>query len=200
MASSPIQLRWRVVDGRIPLKERHLRSLDPLQLPPPLTAWIRSRLEWAVDNLLAKDTDAVLCLAIDPEKDVVVSLEELRALPKLTQRNLYEQDGFVTGVRIEGKPLEGIVFCESDGALFISAEALASAASTLAYDLASTLGFAPVVAPLSAECIKNTNTAFLVSDEFGFIPIDLGHHRPAEMPLSNKLKECLDKVFRAVHS
>ena len=218
----PITLRWRIVDGKIPLRERHIRSLDPLGLPAPLVAWIRSRLEWAVDNLLCGGAEGVLCLAIDPEKDVVVSLEDVREQPELTVEYLVANEGLVTGVAVAGEPLEGVVFFERDGKLFASTTKLVSAASSLAGHLASTLGFELEVAPASRADIEEADAVFLVSDEFGYVPIKLEpsasesgqkpgqethpsapsepatkpkHENHPSAPLSTKLVECLSKVI-----
>ncbi|MDR2714661.1 MAG: hypothetical protein LBB42_03965 [Coriobacteriales bacterium] len=203
--TTPVNLRWRIVGGEIPLRERRIRSLDPLGLPAPLTAWVRSRLEWAVDNLLDKNSEGVLCLAIDPQKDVVVSLEEARIAPELTVDNLIEQDDVVVGVEVKGRQLVGVVFCEQKGALFASTEELISAPATLVKDLAATLGFELTVAPLTPSEIEQADAAFLVSDEFGYVSIELADGKTAAKTAAKtepdltapaqKLKTCLDKVF-----
>jgi len=190
-------IRWRIVDGRIVLRERRIRSLEPLNLSPPLTAWIRSRLEWAADNLLSDGSEGVLCLAINSDSDVVVSLEDIRACPTLTMADFLELDGSVASVCHEDIHLESVVFCELDGVLYASAHELTSAPATLVADLASTLGLPLVVAPMSREFVAGADAAFLVSDEFGFVPIDLGRVA-SEVPLSTKIAACLAKVFLSV--
>jgi hypothetical protein len=134
-------------------------------------AWLLQRLEWAVDNLLGKDEECILVLVIDPEKDVAVSLDALREKPVLTRDNLVIEDGFVTGAWHEGVPLEGSVWFEYDDTLHASCEELLTATGTLARDLAQTLKLPLEVCPQKALDIQTETAAFLISDEFGFVPI-----------------------------
>jgi hypothetical protein len=166
----PLTLRWRIHEGQIPLRRRHLRSLESFALPDPLMAWLLQRLEWAVDNLLDKDKDGVLVLSIDPQKDVVASLDTLREQPRLTRDNLVVKDGLVAGAQHEGAPLEGSVWSERDGVLHVSCEELVTATGTLARDLAQTLGLPLELRPQKLAEIDAADAVFLISDEFGFIP------------------------------
>ena len=193
----PLELRWRIVDGRLPLQERHLRSLNPLELSPPLLAWIRSRLEWAMDNLMASDTGAVLCLAVNPLEDVVVSLEPLREPPKLSSDNLLVSDGQIAGVRVDSEPLDGVVWLEREGVLYASAVELTSAVDTLAQDILRTLGEKLIVAPVDSDAIQQVQSAFVLSNEFGLLPLEIPSKtsQESEAPLTDKLIECLGKVF-----
>lgn len=190
----PLELRWRIVDGRLPLQERHLRSLNPLELTPPLLAWIRSRLEWAVDNLMASNTNAVLCLAVNPQEDVVVSLESLRETPKLTSKNLVVSSaGLITGAQVDGQPLDGVVWLECGGVLYASAAELTSAVDTLAQDLVRTLGEELIVAPVKADAIQQAQAVFVLSNEFGLLPLEIQSESPS--PLTQRLKECFATLF-----
>jgi len=185
-----IDLRWRVAKGGLPLQERHLRSLAPYNLSPPLLAWVRSRIEWAIDNMLARDTNAVLCLAINPAEDVVLSLDDVRPAPPITSASLIITDGLITGVQHETTPLEGTVWAEKDGILHASTEVLASATCTLANDLAATLGYEVRVQPVSATHVSAASL-FLISDEFGLVPIQT----TGEAPATTKLQECFAKLW-----
>ena len=79
----PLVLRWRIHEGRIPLRQRHLRSLEPLGLPEPLRAWIHERLEWALANMLADDSEGVLVLRIGPDQEVTVLGDMAQEAPAL---------------------------------------------------------------------------------------------------------------------
>jgi hypothetical protein len=131
-------------------------------------AWLLQRLEWAADNLLDKDAEGVLVLNIDPEKDVLVSLEAVRAKPRLTREHLVVEEGVVTGIQYKDAPIEGSVWFEYDGVLHASCEELVTATGTLARDLAQTLGLPVETRP---QRLVDADAAFLISDEFGFIPI-----------------------------
>ncbi|MCL2883592.1 MAG: hypothetical protein FWF30_03895 [Coriobacteriia bacterium] len=76
-------LRWRVHDGDLPLRRRHLRALRALELPEPLMGWIHERLEWALINMLEGKREAVLVLDIDLAAEVKLSLEGVRTAPRL---------------------------------------------------------------------------------------------------------------------
>ncbi|MDR2492559.1 MAG: hypothetical protein LBD25_03740 [Coriobacteriales bacterium] len=204
MSDNTFSLRWRVVGGRIPLMGRHLRSLGPLGLSQPLAAWIRTRLEWALANLVSARDDAVLCLAIDPAHDVSVTLEPLRARPELSLECLVEAGEKVTGAVWEGESLEGVLFFEREGCLYASAPRLDSAVSTLTADLARTLGIGVEVGCLSRAALAGAEAAFLASNEFGCVPVRLGGQeewlggRTSAKSACARLKACLEQVIPPV--
>lgn len=190
-------LRWRLVNKTLPLYERHMRSLKLRGVSAPLLAWIRCRLEWTIDNLLAQNPEGVLCLDIDPTEDVKIALEPPRTVPTLTQNDLFVSRGHIEGVHIrdasDGEdPLDGVVWIETDGALAASAAELVSATNTLVRDLAETLGYRVTVEPVAIETIVETSVTglFLVNDEFGLLPID-----SAQGPIAQKMTECFDKLW-----
>ena len=191
-APEPIVFRWRIHEGRITLRRRHLRSLEPLGLPEPLMGWIHERLEWAVDNMLASDSEGVLVLNVDPVREVKVSLEELRETPALGSESLLVKEGLITGIGFEGETLAGTVWLEYDGRLHASCEKLVSATETLARDLADTLGIPLIIQPQPIEVAENSTT-FLISDEFGLVLI--GDHPEDTAPATTKLQECFLKLW-----
>jgi hypothetical protein len=200
----PLTLRWRVHEGQIPLRQRHLRALKALNLPDPLMAWLLQRLEWATGSLLNKEEEGVLVLSIDPEKDVVVSLDAVREKPMLTSEHLVIEDGFVIGVQCEGTPLEGSVWFEYGGMLYASCEELTTATGTLVRDLAQTLGLPVEVCPQRSACATAapattsatatpaTTAIFFISDEFGFVPI---HNALAPSSATARIEECFAKLW-----
>jgi hypothetical protein len=194
-----IRLRWRVADGKIPLLQRHYRSLASMGLAPPLLAWVRSRLEWACDNLIAGDADAVLCLDIDPARDVVVSLDTLRPAPLLTLHDIVERQGVGGAPELKavlnGEGVDGALFFEADGALHAAASALTTASATLVADIAHTLGFGLTVAPASLERLRGADAAFLASDEFGHLPIVLNGGSGPDAPINARIADALGKAY-----
>lgn len=188
-----ITLRWRIHEGQIPLRRRHLNSLEPLNLPAPLMGWIQERLEWAVDNMLNQDSEGVLVLNIDPAKDVVASLEKTREAPVLDPSNLTTEDGFIKGVCLStGEQLQGVVWGERAGVLYASTHELTTATATLARDLAQTLKLSVEIQPQLLEQ-ASTGALFLVSDEFGLISIQ--GPPTGEAPATAKLRECFTKLW-----
>jgi hypothetical protein len=152
--------------------------------------WIQERLEWAVDNMLNQDSECVLVLNIDPESEVVASLEELREPPTLTPNNLVIQNGFITGVQLTDQPLQGTVWSERASTLYASTNTLITATDTLASDLAQTLKIPVEVHPQSLEQ-ATTGSLFLISDEFGFVPIQTpSKTKIPATPATTKLHEC----------
>lgn len=191
-SNEPIILRWRIHKGELLFRRRHLRALDALELPSPLRGWIHERLEWAIANMLNHDLEAVLVLNIDLKNEVTVSLDKLRETPSLKLEDLIVEDGFVLGAQQDGKQIDGTVWTERDKTLFASTQNLNSATDTLAADLASTLKFSVTPEPQKLSDIKD-GSVFLISDEFGFVPIS---DKPkAASELSAKLKECFLKLW-----
>lgn len=189
---APLTLRWRIHKGELSLRRRHFRALDTLDLPGPLRGWIYERLEWAIVNMLNKDTEAVLVLNMDPAKEATISLDELREAPALTEADLVEDDGFISGVRRDGKPIAGSVWVERDGVLYASRSELYTATDTLALDLLKTLKISAIIEPQRLKGVE-FDSIFLISDEFGFVPIGENHEREALS--SAKLKECFLRLW-----
>ena len=196
VVSDTIVLRWRVCSGALPLYNRYLRSLAPFDLSAPLLAWVRSRIEWAIDHLFEKDANGVLVMTINPLEDVTLAFEELREEPVLGLENLLVKEGLVTGVQLEEEKLEGVVWIEKDGKLYASASELVTATCTFAKDIMQTLKYPLHVSPLEEAFIRGMGepaSVFLISDEFGFVPIKTG--QAAEGVIAQKLTECFDKLW-----
>ncbi|MDR0501432.1 MAG: hypothetical protein LBG97_09385 [Coriobacteriales bacterium] len=168
LQNNAIDLRWRVVAGNLPLRQRHLRSLLPLDLPAPLHAWVHERLEWAQANLLDNSKrDAVLCLHIDPKKEITVSLEDVSERPILSLEDIICTEN--QGIKLAN--YAGTVWLHYEDELIAATDELVCAMDTLTRDLAQTQKI-PVKAVAScAELLSKANACFLISDEFGFVPI-----------------------------
>ena len=96
------------------------------------------------------------------------------------------------GEALSDEALNGTVWLEYDGILHASCTELTSATDTLAKDLAKTLRLPLIVQPQPVEALEKS-TAFLISDEFGFLPIqgDL----QAMGAASSKLNECFSRLW-----
>ncbi|MDR2957839.1 MAG: hypothetical protein LBU61_06670 [Coriobacteriales bacterium] len=172
--ASPITLRWRIHEGVLPLRQRHMRALNRLGLTEALIGWIHERLEWAMLNMLETSTEAVLVLSIDPAAEVRLSLEEVQPAPQLNTSDLCIKQGRVTGIYSAGQLLAGDVWLAQDGQLLASTDEVYTATSTLCQDLATTLGVRVLVEPQVLSAVQQAaglGKAFLIVDEFGFIPI-----------------------------
>lgn len=189
----PLQLRWRVHEGQLPLRQRHLRSLEPLNLPHPLLGWVHERLEWALANMLSASSEGVLVLSIDPATEVTMSLDMVRETPSLSSDDLIVKEGFITGVQQGGSPLEGSVWLERDGMLYASCQELTTATGTLARDLAQTFKLPVSIRPQRPEDTRQA-ALFLISDEHGFVPIQPASNCAAA-PATAKLQECFSKLW-----
>ena len=154
--------------------------------------WIHERLEWAVANMFASDSDGVLVLSIDPAREVTVSLDDVRETPVLGCENLVVEEGVIAGAQYEGERLAGTVWLEHDDTLFASCRELISATETLARDLVTTLRLTLNVQPQPIDVLQSS-TAFLISDEFGLVMIQECPEDKA--PATAKLKECFSKLW-----
>ena len=113
--NASVVLRWRMANGTVPLKQRHLRSLEPLDLPDPLMGWIHERLEWAISNMLYDNAKGVLVLKIDKAHEVTITLDDFRLLPALDCKNLLVENGFITGVRLGNCVMETVSWKNEPG-------------------------------------------------------------------------------------
>jgi hypothetical protein len=141
--------------------------------------------------------NAVICLAIDTQNEVVVSIEDLRPKPVLNMDNIYHSRDVIVGVKYQDQPLQGTVWIEKSGKLtaaltpFSITESLTTATDTLALQLAQTLGIATEVSRLKIKELSKADAVFLISDEFGFILISGDANKGA----SAKIADCFNKVF-----
>lgn len=207
-------LRWRIHDGALPLRQRHMRALRQLELPDALLGWVHERLEWAMINMLAKGTEAVLVLNIDPSAEVTLSLDQLREPPLISlddiraaDNSLYVEkpavspDDSLTGSS-DAQALTGDIWIEHDGVLYACTELVYTATSTLCRDLATTLGYTVVDGLQTVEAISQAaaqGQAFVISDEFGFLPIaasiDRTITKPPDASATARIQEAFAKLW-----
>lgn len=166
LPAQKITFRWRYANKEIQLYERRLRSLRNYNIGPAVQAWVRSRLEWVRDNRLYEKPDGVIVLSIDPEGDVDIQLEDAQPPARGSGGTMWVANGsLLSAVLPDGE--------------------LKTAADTLLRDLAQTLGYHVNVVPQPPEVLDE---AFIVSDEFGAVPMKPG-------PTARKMQECFEKIY-----
>lgn len=201
----PLHLRWRIANRALPLKERHLRALGAMGAASPLRAYLRTRLEWTLENLPYDMGDCVLCLDIASDDEVDMHLEPLCAAPELGLDDLCTDEGHISGVLASGSALAGTVWVErageitvveasegGKGSLWASTHTLVTASDTFARDLVQTLGYSVTVEPVDAPTAlgDRANAFFLVSDEFGCVPVG-----SQSGPALRRLAESFEKLY-----
>lgn len=174
LPDSKLEFKWRYANKKVPLYERRLRSLREFNVGPAVQAWVRSRLEWVVDNKLYEQPDGVLVLSIDPEGMVEVTQAELPPTPSLSAS------------QVEDTEIPGTLWFAKDGTVFC-AEEPRCAADTFARDLVTTLGYDFEVGKLESS---DDAEVFVIGDEFGIIVCE-----GATGDVSNKLVECFEKLW-----
>lgn len=174
LPASKLAFRWRYMNKRIPLYERRLRSLREFNIGPAVQAWVRSRLEWVIDNKLYEMPDGIVVLTIDPEGAV-----------EIQQDDLVEAPAFAPG-QLESDEAPGMPWFAKDGTVFCVEEPR-QAADTFVRDLVTTLGYEfQVGQPASLEGAE----AFAVSDEFGIVVCD-----GMTGDVTDRLVECFEKLW-----
>jgi len=195
MDDEKLVLRWRIHEGRLPLRQRHIRALGALELPEALVGWVLERLDWAVMNMLGPGSEAVLVVELDRAREARMSLAEVAPPPSLGAGDLVEEQGFVLGAAVGAEPLAGDVWLELDGALAASTPEVTSGTGTLGLDVARTLGIPCEVGlqPLAvARQAAEAGRAFLLSDEFGFVPIGAA---PAASGPAARMREAFSRLW-----
>ena len=187
--------RWRMSGTQLPLYDRHLRCLRNYGVSSPLQAWIRSRLEWTMDNLAYEHPDHVICIDILDDDNVDVTLTPQRPAPGRDcirhilgwgiEKRLETCDGYALGA-------EALVWVvQEDGSVAPCGEPR-SACNTLARDLLTTLRI-PVAAARELPDFEHEQLrdCFVIDDEFGLLPANALD----DDPVTVKLIECFRKLW-----
>lgn len=169
-----LEFRWRYANKKIPLYERRLRSLREFNIGPAVQAWVRSRLEWVVDNKLYEMPDGVISLSIDPEGVVDIKQEERAEAPVF----MHEQ--------LEADEAPGTLWFARNGIVHCTEEPR-EAADTFVRDLVKTLGYELEIG--RPETLEGTEI-FAISDEFGIVVCE-----GTAGDVTNKLAECFEKLW-----
>jgi len=179
--------RWRLVNGTLPLYERHLRSLRTFGMSVPLESWIRTRLEWTLDNLVSDNPDGVLCIDVSDDEMVTIHIDPARSAPRLSfDGAVVEGDGDYSDDSL-GQPWT------FDGTRLVHHGPVLSATNTLTRDLARTLGYTVVEGDEMASA-DGDEERFRVSDEFYLMP----QGEPGKV--TERLAACFDKLVKNARS
>lgn len=164
--TSDIDLRWRLSGGKLPMRERHLRSLLSLGIDGPMQSWVRTRIEFVLDNHAAEHPDGAMHLVIAPDGKVTFSVEPLRELPVVGAANVDIATGSVAGI-----PDATVWLVGEKRLVAVAPDGLVSAIDTTLRDLASTLGYAVEARAVSADEAQGAEV-FATTDEHGVVPVE----------------------------
>ena len=172
--------RWRVVSGRVPLKNRHMRALgartlDGEKIGAPLVAWVRESVDWSLGNVAGYD-DATLVLKVHAGGRASLDVTEYRRPKERSANDLLRRaergrrEAESCGVSSED------LWVVSGGVLLwgLTMGAYACGTSSLVSQLARTLGYAVTVvddlaAQLAETGFRPDMEVFLASDEHGVL-------------------------------
>lgn len=173
--------RWRLAGARLPLENRHLRALGGRtvagrRLAPPLLSWVKQHIEWTLAEGASGCPDGVLMLLVDESGRAAMTVGPFEPLGVRTSSALAERArSSAAEAGATGVAPETLWLVREDELLWGTRPGdVASGSASLMADLAKTLGF-PVARQdgLAEEVIAGTvafDEAFLVSDEYGFVP------------------------------
>lgn len=173
--------RWRLAGGSLPLENRHLRALSARQVAgrpvaDELIAWAKQHVEWTLADgaAAAGEPDGVLMVVLDDAGRAAMSVGPYeapadRGLDALATRALTARDEAAqTGVAPE------TLWAWRDGGLAVGLEegSVASGATSLVFDLATTLKIAVRYESRLDALVDGADEALLVSDEHGVVAAD----------------------------
>ena len=183
-----LDLRWRLANGDLPLRERHLRSLADLGVGSPMQSWMRTRLEYVLENHAVENPNGTLHIQMDGEGRTTFEVGPLGETPTLSVADLLERGGAVVGCSVPGT-----VWLAADNSLIAATDRkLIDAAATTVRDLAKTLGYEVAERPVPSEQVRAQGAeVFLVSDEFGVVAFE-GHGGA----IATKFTELLNRVLK----
>lgn len=167
-----LEARWRLQNGALPLKNRHLRALRACGVSKGLDSWARQHIEWTLAEGSLAEPDGVLVIDVDGQGRAVMAVEPYEGLPSLSAALLLDR---VSGQSDRDVEAEVLWVAHVGGLMALTdSDKQASGANSLVMDLAATThlevrnaaagGVAEAVGMLGAgdEC-------FLVSDEHGVV-------------------------------
>ena len=167
-----LEARWRLQNGALPLKNRHMRALQACGLGIGLMSWARQHIEWTLTEGTVELPDGVLVLDVDGEGRAVMNAEPYEPLPALSAALLLER-----AKGQEDRPVESeVVWVVRSGRLsaLTPADKPLSGTNSLVCDLARTLHLEPDFEghPEPADVLASLAPAdecMLVSDEHGVV-------------------------------
>ena len=189
LPAGELELAWRYAHGELQLYERRIRSLAAYGVGPAVGAWVRSRLEWMVEERLSERPDGVLVLTITPEGDVGMALRDVAEAPALRAESLvWDADGRLAGCEVAGSVWQvagGEARMRDAGGL----EVPRAAADTFARDVLRTMGIEVREGGVSRGDAGD-GELFVISDEHGVTGCE-----GASGPAVEKLELCFERLW-----
>ncbi len=188
-----IEARWRLQNGALPLKNRHLRALAARDVSSALVSWAHQHLEWTLAEGAMEQPNGVLILDVDAEGRAVMSIAPFEPLPPMSAALLLDRIAGTEGDAVEP---ETVWTCRTGRLYVLSDEGKPlSGANSLAVDLARTLHLEPVFeghasVPDALGRLAPADECFLVSDEFGVVAA--ADH---DGPMARELATCYAKLL-----
>ena len=185
-----VELRMRLCDGKLPMYERHLKALKNYGLGGPMQSWLRTRMEYVLENHAPTHPDGVLHMTATPDGKVLFEVEPQGEAPVLSVDDCVVEEGVVSGVRVYAEPaqidLSPLWIADSQAkTLVVGAEELVFASCTTLKDLARTIGWTVDIRPVRQDQVAQD--AFVVTDEFGVLPVVEGPAYQVFAPLMARL-------------
>lgn len=166
-----IEARWRLQNGALPLKNRHLRALRACGVSKGLDSWARQHIEWTLAQGSLAEPDGVLVIDVDGQGRAVMAVEPYEGLPVLSAALLLDRIAGQADKDVETE----VLWVVHDGALtaLTNPDKQASGVNSLVMDLAATthlgLGYTPEPATTLLGALVEGDECFLVSDEHGVV-------------------------------
>lgn len=168
-----IEARWRLQNGALPLKNRHMRAFRARGVSNGLDSWARQHVEWTLGDGSYEQPNGVLVIDVDDKGRAVMAVEPFEPLPAMTAELLLDRVSDQAAKTVEDE----VLWIAEGGTLHALTEAAKplSGVNSLVNDLAQTLRhdveFAghDAAAGLVGE-LSGGDECFLASDEFGIVP------------------------------
>jgi hypothetical protein len=167
-----IEVRWRLQNGALPLKNRHLRAFRAHGVSNGLDSWARQHIEWTLGEGAVEEPDGVLVIDVDAGGRAVMSIAQFEALPALSAELLLDRVSDMAAESVEPEVLwlvhEGSLIALTDEKKQLSG------VNSLVYDLAETLHTSVVFAGHDQAArdvaqLASGDECFLASDEHGVV-------------------------------
>ncbi len=168
-----IETRWRLQNGALPLKNRHMRAFRARGVSNGLDSWARQHVEWTLGDGSYDEPNGVLVLDVDDKGRAVMCIEPFEPLPALTAALLLDRVSDAVDEAVEPEVLwlvhDGALVALTDGAKQLSG------VNSLVVDLAKTLHLNPSLvghahAARDVAQLAGADECFMASDEFGIVP------------------------------
>lgn len=182
MGAAAFVCRWRLVDGTLPMKGRHLRALGArkvhgTKISDQHIAWASQHIDWTLFEAAKGFPDAVLIVYVDEALQMGMGVSELKPLARRSANDLVRRaQASLEEARRTGVSAEDL-WVVRDGVLIrsITTPSYESGTTSLVRDLAKTLG-KPIqcseylVDEVAMRGFRPNDQVFLTSDEYGIVP------------------------------